>query len=420
MLHAADIARRRGDVATATAHLRAILDLTPDHPIALNALGMMALGKNDRDAAAFFERATAADPGAAPLWANLATAHRALGNDEGERVALTRALDIDQTELMANIRLAELLDRLGEEDAAIFRWTGVAAIIAALPDRTSALDQLLERAQRRVGDHAATLASELSQTLDPERLKSRDQPGALRRFDTCLDSILGRRRIYPNAPHGLNFPFLPADEFFDRVHFPWLGQVEAATSDIQAELGALLATRSNAFAPYVSMLAGTPQNIWSPLDRSDAWSALYLWRYGVKNDDMCAQCPKTAALLESLPRADLPSRGPTAFFSMLKPRTRLPAHTGVTNIRSIVHVPLMVPDGCGFRVGGETRPWSIGEAFVFDDTIEHEAWNDSDLPRVVLIFDVWNPHLTATEQSLLRTLFTTLGPRLAATANVID
>jgi aspartate beta-hydroxylase len=93
------------------------------------------------------------------------------------------------------------------------------------------------------------------------------------------------------------------------------------------------------------------------------------------------------------------------FFSILKPRTRLPAHTGVSNARAIVHLPLIVPPSCGFRVGGETREWREGEAFAFDDTIEHEAWNDSDQPRVVLILDVWNPHLTGIERDLLTRYF---------------
>ena len=70
-----------------------------------------------------------------------------------------------------------------------------------------------------------------------------------------------------------------------------------------------------------------------------------------------------------------------------------------------MHLPLIVPPGCGFRVGGETREWREGEAFAFDDTIEHEAWNDSDQLRAVLIFDVWNPHLTELERNLLGQFF---------------
>jgi len=68
-------------------------------------------------------------------------------------------------------------------------------------------------------------------------------------------------------------------------------------------------------------------------------------------------------------------------------------------------LPLIVPGNCQFRVGGEIREWREGEAFAFDDTIEHEAWNDSDRPRVVLIFDVWNPYLTKSERELLRAYY---------------
>ncbi len=92
---------------------------------------------------------------------------------------------------------------------------------------------------------------------------------------------------------------------------------------------------------------------------------------------------------------------PAAMFSVLRANTRIPPHTGVANVRLVVHLPLVVPPGCGFRVGNETREWKVGEAWVFDDTIEHEAWNDSDEDRVVLIFDIWNPRLSASERSMI-------------------
>jgi aspartyl/asparaginyl beta-hydroxylase (cupin superfamily) len=94
-------------------------------------------------------------------------------------------------------------------------------------------------------------------------------------------------------------------------------------------------------------------------------------------------------------------RTPSAMFSVLKPRTRIPPHTGVTNARLVAHLPLVVPEGCGFRVGNETRQWVPGTAWVFDDTIEHEAWNDSDRPRAILIFDVWHPALTPAERAMV-------------------
>ena len=125
----------------------------------------------------------------------------------------------------------------------------------------------------------------------------------------------------------------------------------------------------------------------------------------MRRDAACDACPATAAVIGAVPRVDIPGRAPTAFFSILEPRTRIPPHTGVTNTRCTVHLPLIVPAGCGFRVGGETRAWVEGRAFAFDDTIEHEAWNDSDDLRAVLIVDVWNPHLTAPERSMVRAFY---------------
>jgi aspartyl/asparaginyl beta-hydroxylase (cupin superfamily) len=153
------------------------------------------------------------------------------------------------------------------------------------------------------------------------------------------------------------------------------------------------------------MEPGLPPNKWSSLDKSHDWSALHLWKEGERIAEACARAPITAAIVESLPLAPIPGRAPTVFFSLLRPHCRIPAHTGVSNIRTIVHLPLIVPEGCGFRVGGETRPWVEGEAFAFDDTIEHEAWNDSAELRAVLIFDVWNPHLSEAERALLQDLF---------------
>ncbi len=76
------------------------------------------------------------------------------------------------------------------------------------------------------------------------------------------------------------------------------------------------------------------------------------------------------------------------------PNTRIPPHHGVANTRLVCHLPLIVPEGCWFRVGAETRLWERGRAWVFDDTIEHEALNPSSALRVILIIDIWHPGLT--------------------------
>lgn len=110
------------------------------------------------------------------------------------------------------------------------------------------------------------------------------------------------------------------------------------------------------------------------------------------------------ALLAHAPQPVQLNRTPSAMFSLLKPNTHIPPHTGVSNVRLVTHIPLIIPEDCGFRVGNQTRSWELGKAMIFDDTIEHEAWNNSDKLRVVLIFDIWHPHLNPAEREMITQL----------------
>lgn len=375
-----------------------------EHPLALNALGLDALGRHAFDAASdLFRRAIAADPQASDLWMNLAKARRDAGDLPGEEAALAGALALDRTHFMALVRMAELRERQGDLVAAAEHWTGVLTLASGIAQRSPALEQMLEHARDVVARRGAGFADTVERGLAEAR--GGLSPSERRRFDACIDHALGRRQIFANQCHGLHFPFLPADEFFDRAHFPWLAEIEAETAAIRAELEAALAADAAALRPYVAMEPGTPTNKWSPLDGSLGWSAMHLWKDGVRDDAVCARVPHTAAVIERLPLSDLPGRTPTVFFSLLKPGTHLPAHTGVSNVRTIIHLPLIVPEGCTFRVGGETRDWREGEAWAFDDTIDHEAWNRSDRMRAILIFDVWNPYITLAERELLRRFY---------------
>lgn len=402
---AAQAARQRGDRAEEARLIDAVLQQQPDNPQALNSRGMHALSDGDyRAAEQYFLRASAADPGEPALWMNVASARRAQGDMEGEDAALAAVLAIDRRHFMGLLRLAELQQRQDRLAAAAATWANVLKMAPAIDPMPSDLADVLARAQTFVAgrnrDFAVLVDAGLSDAA--QGLPSRET----RRIMASVDHILGRRSaIYPNICSGLHVPFLPADEFFERDHFPWMAALEAKTALIRAELEALMAGGGAPLRPYVQQDSGTPQNKWSALDGSLDWGACFLWEYGVRNEAVCDLCPETAAALEALPRTDIPGRAPSAFFSLLKPHTRIPAHTGVTNSRTIIHLPLIVPPGCGFRVGGETREWVEGECLAFDDTIEHEAWNESDALRAVLIFDVWNPHLTPAEQQLLKQFF---------------
>ena len=403
-LAAARQARQAGRREDAGRLLRDIIVRAGEHPAALNALGLNTLAEGRQsEAAALFRRAIAADAHSPELWMNLAKAFREAGDGAGEREALEGALAIDQRHFMALVRLAELFERMGDESRASERWAGVLALAGMMDERPPALETMLEHAGEVVARQRAGFAAAIDDGLAKARqgLEAEER----RRFDACVDHALGRRRIYSNQPAGMHFPFLPADEFFERRHFPWLEQIEAATDVIRGELEALLADNAGALRPYVAMEPGTPANKWSPLDHKLDWGAIHLWKDGRRDDAVCARVPRTAAAVEALPLSDLPGRTPTVFFSLLKPGTHLPAHSGVSNVRAIIHLPLVVPPGCTFRVGGETREWEVGRAWSFDDTIEHEAWNRSDQVRAILIFDVWNPYITESERDLLRRFY---------------
>jgi aspartate beta-hydroxylase len=96
-------------------------------------------------------------------------------------------------------------------------------------------------------------------------------------------------------------------------------------------------------------------------------------------------------------------------YSVFTPGTHLLPHKGVTNTRLVGHLPLIIPDDCALSVGGEVHVWKPGKVVVFDDTYEHEAWNRSGQTRVVMIFDVWHPHLTEAERVAVTDLVGAIG-----------
>ena len=98
-----------------------------------------------------------------------------------------------------------------------------------------------------------------------------------------------------------------------------------------------------------------------------------------------------------------------ALFSRLKPGTHIKPHNGLLNTRLICHLPIIVPPDCALRVGSETRAWREGEMLIFDDSIEHEAWNRSQDDRIVLLFEIWRPEISAAEREALTRIFEVIG-----------
>jgi aspartyl/asparaginyl beta-hydroxylase (cupin superfamily) len=180
--------------------------------------------------------------------------------------------------------------------------------------------------------------------------------------------------------------------------------VEAATSAIRSELTQLLEAGAQGFKPYIRSSANRPRLDVDPLQDNMDWSALFLCENGTIFDDAVARCPETWKAVQAAPLPRI-ANSPTVLFSLLRPGARIAPHTGTHNTRLICHLPLIVPPGCGFRVGNEVRSWEEGKLLIFDDSIEHEAWNNSAQDRVVLIFDIWRPDLSEQERREIGALF---------------
>ncbi len=234
-----------------------------------------------------------------------------------------------------------------------------------------------------------------------EPLVERFGASELQRVARCLRVLLGEEPpTYPDPrqrPTFLLFPGLPTAPYFDRALFPWLPGLEERWPEVRAELDALLAADAAGRERVFTSDELERANL-RGLDRPPSWNGYYLWRHGQRREDNCAACPRTTAALEQVSLSHVREHGPEVLFSVFTPGTHLLPHRGVTNTRVVAHLPLIVPEDCALNVGGEHHVWEEGRIVVFDDTYEHEAWNRSGRTRVVLIFDVWNPHLTAAER----------------------
>lgn len=316
--------------------------------------------------------------------------------------ALDEALSLDPYNFLALLSKGALIEKLSGERAAARIYENALKIAPSDDKLPPNLKSPVARARDVVEKTRAALVSHL--TAQVGDIEGAGGELAQRRLEEAIGIYAGVRKVYQHEPLLLHYPRLPAIPFYPRELFPWLPELEAATPAIQAELAALLASRMDDFAPYMQIPADAPVNQWEELNHSRRWSSLFLWKDGVRQDAVCEACPQTAALLGRLPMADQPGFAPTAMFSALEANTRIPAHTGSTNVRLLCHLPLVLPGPARFRVGNETRAWEMGKAWVFDDTIEHEAWNDADKLRVILIFDVWNPYLEPGEKERINAM----------------
>ena len=353
-------ANRRGDVQAAIAGYRRAIDHDPSSAMAHNALGNTLLSTGAADAArACFERAAALDPTAPELLLNLAKACRLARDDAAEEAALDAALALDQRHFMARLRAAELHERVGKPAAAALHWGAVLALAPAAAECPPALHPVLDHARAFIAEHMSRFEEAVRPALAAGRAGASAAIGE--RFDVCVDAALGKRRIYANDCHGLHYPVPAGRRVLRPRPFPLAASIEAQRRRHPRRAARphspTAATRSR---PMSQQAPGTPRNKWSdarPEHPTGAPSSCGGWRAHRRR---VQRLPGDRGGVERLPLADMPGRAPTVFFSLLEPGAHIPAHTGVTNMRTIVHLPLIVPAGCSFRVGGETAAVARG------------------------------------------------------------
>jgi aspartate beta-hydroxylase len=364
--------------------------------------GFEALRRGDaHKARESFERIVAAGNADAASYAALATACRRLNDKASALVAVERALALEPSNLRALILKADHLAESGDARAASSFYKF--AVDTAPPHAQLPIDLRAEvnRAKAMCDGFAGKFEDFLRNYVHRE---ANTEGRTAARFEQSLDILVGKKSIYFQQPSTYYFPELPQTQFYDPGAFPWIPKLEAKTSEIRAELVEVLKEES-VFEPYVQRAPDRPHKDLNGMDNNPDWSAFYLWKDGEIVPKHAARCPRTMEALSGIPLARIPNVSPSVLFSQLRPGAHIPSHTGLVNTRLICHLPLIVPPDCSFRVGNDTRTPVEGKVWLFDDTIQHEAWNRSDRTRVILIFEIWRPELTDDERRFVTAMF---------------
>ena len=365
--------------------------------------GIAALQAGDGKAARrAFETIVASGRATLQIWLWLAQACDMQDDRAAVMAHVARVVELDAANPYALVMAGEVQTRSGNDRAAI-AWYERA--LNAAQGRQLPPD-LIARLNRAAAAREAAFARFEAEMMGAFHDAGVDAARTGPRFAEAMQIIAGRSQPYLQQPTSFYYPRLPQIPFYDPADFAWTGALAAALPAIRAEAEAVMA-HGDGIAPYVEADPDRP-NKGHALLADARWSAFHLFRNGLPIADHAARCPATMAALAQAPLPRIAGTAPMALFSILAPHTHIPPHNGMLNTRLICHLPLIVPDGCRLRVGAEVRDVRAGEVLLFDDSIEHEAWNDSDAPRAILLFEVWRPELTEAERQALTVMFETV------------
>ena len=351
-------------------------------------------------ARAILETLTEQGADSAAVWGVLALACRDQEDMQAALAAAERSLSHEPRNPRAMVVKGDAYYKLGDRQASAAFYREALNQLPAQAQLAEDMALEMDRARNRVEALAKNFADHLSQSIGNVIENAHEDST---RMKHTRDLLLGKRKIFYPEPKQIHFPDLPLIEFADPGDFEWVPAVEDAFEDIRSEAQGLLTGQAE-FGAYLTADGSRPAYDLHGLKNSEDWGAFYLWYNGEPVPENQARCPKTTAVMENLPLVFSGKRCPNVLFSRLKAGSRIPPHNGMINTRLICHLPLIVPTRCGFRVGNDTREWVPGKVWLFDDTVEHEAWNNSDEDRILLIFEVWNPSLSEAEKEFITRL----------------
>lgn len=333
------------------------------------------------------------------LWAMIAEVTEALGDDTTQHKALDALLAANPRDVSALTMKGDLYLKAGDDRAAMGWYNNALHLAADAGPFSAEMKERLARAEQAAHEAAARFEAHLHKSVS-EVVNDGAMPD---RFAEALAILTGRQSVQLQQPTSFYFPGLPQIAFYDRADFDWVAELEAAYPDILAEVETVMADQDD-ILPYVQADPSRP-NRGHALLNDARWSAYHFFENGLPINTHHERCPKTITALSKTPMPFIAGRSPMALFSILKPKTHIPPHHGMLNTRLICHLPLIVPDNCQLRVGNHVKTVEPGKVMIFDDSLEHEAWNDSDAVRVILLFEIWRPELSALERQALTALF---------------
>lgn len=353
---------QRGDAVQGEPLLRRAIERDAASPEAHNHLGsaLLALGRND-DALAHLDQALALAEDYHDARCNRGLALTALGRGAEAIECLHALLAAEPAHVQGRLALARALAAADRHREALVQCRNAISLEPARADRVQEILTAFGKAH-------------------PQQAQA-----GMQRLNRYIGSFLTNHAA---ARMGM-YPGLEARPFHDPAAFAGARALAAGSDLVRAEIEALAGSE---FQPEAENLM-----------EKGAWDVFLFYERGRKNEENCARCPTITRIIES--HDTVLTQAGLLYVSKLSPGTHIRPHRGPTNVRLRCHLGVRIPEGdCGLRVGGETRRWRQGECLVFDDSLEHEAWNHTGEPRIVLIIDFWHPDLTPAEIAFLEGL----------------